>query len=193
MRATFARSSPRVRRAPALLDARELWVPRFARSGGARRVAESDARDAHGGGDSWALRGASLAVWGGEVVCVAGHDLAALDALFGCLAGATPAGGAVRAREAWWRAGLLLRTRPLPPSRTDVASLVRRLSDAAARRPPGGAVVCSVVLPDDRCAWNALAEAAARIADRACLRCVCLASGRVVPPPRSVDRSDVPS
>ncbi|MGZ8414078.1 MAG: hypothetical protein ACXWZS_04510 [Gemmatirosa sp.] len=181
-----------MRRAPALLDARELWVPRYARRGEARRVAESTIAEPGaenaGHDDAWALRGASLAVWAGEVVCVVGGDLTALDALLGCLAGATPAGGAVRARGAWWRTGLLLRARALESS--PVASLAWRLHDAAARRPPDGAVVCALALPDHPRAWYALAEAVAREADHAPLRCVRLAAGRVVPPPRSVDPPD---
>jgi hypothetical protein len=190
MCATLAFASPpRVRRAPALLDARELWVPRFAPSASsARRVAEADTPSIRTG-DAWALRGASLAVWRGEVVCVAGSDLAALDALLDCLAGATPAGGAVRARAAWWRAGLLLRPRSSGDACAGEASLTARLCDAVRRRPSDGAVVCALVLPDQPATWDALARVAARVMHAAPVRCVRLAGGRVLPPPRSVDPS----
>jgi hypothetical protein len=189
MCATLAFSSrsapPRVRRAPALLDARELWLPRHAAAARARRVAEAHETEACR--DAWALRGASLAVWRGEVVCVGGADVESLDALLDCLAGATPAGGALRARPGWWSAGRLLRA-PAPGPVSD-AWLLARLCDAVGRRPDDGAVVCTIVLPDEARAWAELARAGAHVARLAPVRCVRLAGGRIVPPPRSVDPS----
>ncbi|MDF1504314.1 hypothetical protein PYV61_15275, partial [Roseisolibacter sp. H3M3-2] len=67
---------PRDPRVRALADARGLWVP--------------------GPDGTWTLRGASLAVWGGEVVCVAGPDPGAARALLACLRGAAPWGGTLR-------------------------------------------------------------------------------------------------
>lgn len=151
---------PRAPRAPALLDARELWVP--------------------GDGGAWRLRGASLAVWSGEVVWVAGADPAALRALLACLRGAPAWGGLVRGRPGWWRYGRTLG--PLAV-RGRAPDAVARALVLRARRAVGGALVAALVVDDAPDPWAAVHVAAALAARHVPVRCVGLRGGRVVPPP----------
>lgn len=128
----------------------------------------------------WRLRGASLAVWGGEVVWVAGADAAALAALLACLRGAPAWGGLVRARPGWWRFGRVagpLDVRGRPPGVLARALVLR------ARRTVGGAVVTALVSEDSKECWAAVHVAAALAARHVPLRCAALRNGRVVPPP----------
>ncbi|GLC26127.1 hypothetical protein [Roseisolibacter agri] len=155
---------PRAPRAPALLDARGVWVP--------------------GPDGAWRLRGATLAAWGGEVVCIAGADAGALRALLACLRGAPTWGGVVRARPGWWRAGRALG--PLDVRGRSAAWLARAVR-ARARRTLGGALVLALTI-DDRAECSATVHQAVALAARHVpVRCVALVGGRIVPPPRSVD------
>ena len=129
---------------------------------------------------SWRLRGASLAVWSGEVVWVAGADGAALRALLACLRGAPAWGGLVRARPGWWRYGRVLG--PLDVDRRAPDALARRLV-VRARRAIGGALVAGLVVDESADAWAAVHVAAALAARHVPVRCVALRGGRVVPPP----------
>jgi hypothetical protein len=143
------------------VDARALWVP---------------APDG-----AWRLRGASLAVWGGEVVCVAGPDAEALGALLACLRGAPPWGGVLRARGGWWRLGHV--ADPLDARGRPARWVARRLLALAQRRPVGGALVGALVLDGGADGWAALRDASTAATPRVPLRCVALVAGRVAPPP----------
>lgn len=97
----------RVRRLPAVLDVHDVWIA-------ARTVRGSSHRAALGA--RWLARGASLAVWPGEVVLLAGMPGVRRAALFACIDGAlSPSRGVVR------RGGALRVEAGL--GRTDVAAM----------------------------------------------------------------------
>jgi hypothetical protein len=85
----------------------------------------------------WVLRGASLAVWGGELVCVAGADAVALHALADCTgADAAAMAGTVRRRTPSVR--WIGASDPRRPASRDTArrrSIVAEAVGAAARTP----------------------------------------------------------
>jgi hypothetical protein len=135
--------------------------------------------------DGWLLRGASLALWGGELVCIAGTDLSALCALTNCLRGGLPWSGQLRTRSAWWRLGRV--EGPLMARGRSATWIAGRLLALERQRAVGGATVCALALDEAPAGWTALRRAAALVSSRAPLRCVRLAGGRLLPPPRSVD------